>query len=532
MGRRILYGVWCLINGSTVTDQRVEQYLMHGRGWDFSKRVFEKKGGMDMRRHRVKTIVLGFFLTGFLLWMFACAANPVTGKRELMLLSESDEIKLGQETDPQIVREYGIYEDPQLTAYVNGICQRLGKVSHRPNLTYHLKILDASVVNAFAVPGGYVYFTRGILATLNNEAELAGVMGHEIGHITARHSAKQYSRAQLAQIGLGVGSLFIDSSVLSGLAQLGVGMLFLSFSRDNEREADDLGVEYSSRGGYDANQMASFFETLERMNPGSDRTGLPGWFSTHPSPVDRVKAVRMRTNEWQKKLGTRDLRVNQDGYCREIDGLVYGEDPRQGYVADGIFYHPGMRFQFPVPSQWKLNNTHTQVQMVNEGQDALIVFLVSAGASPQDAASKFASETKASVIRTEALRVNGLSSHRLHSEIRTQKAVYQLLSYFIQKDKRIFVFHGLTTSDRFQNYRSLFDHTMRQFRDLTEARRIHVEPDRIRIRTIRAAGPLENEFRSFGVPDDKMNSLALLNGRDLKQVVPANSPLKIVQKGM
>jgi len=495
------------------------------------KKEFLRPGGVNMTKHKIKCIILESCLIGFLLWIFSCAANPVTGKKELMLLSETDEIKLGQETDLQVVREYGLYEDPKLTADLNGICQRLGKLSHRPNLAYHFKILDVSVVNAFAVPGGYVYFTRGILATLNNEAELAGVMGHEIGHITARHSAQQYSRAQLAQIGLGVGSLFMDSSVLSGLAQLGVGMLFLRFSRDNEREADDLGVEYSSRGGYDATQMANFFETLERMNPGSDRSGLPGWFSTHPSPVDRVQVIRGTAGEWQKKLNQRDLRINQEGYLREIDGLIFGDDPRQGYVADNIFYHPGLRFQFPVPSQWKLNNTHTQVQMVNEGQDALILFSITSGNSSQEAARKFVSETKAGVIRTEALRVNGLPSQRLHSEVRSEKGVYQLLSYFIEKDKRIFVLHGLTSSDRFQNYRALFDNTMRQFKDLTDPKRIHVEPDRIRIRNIRTAGPLENEFRSLGVPNDKMKGLALLNGRDLNQVVPANSLLKVVQKG-
>src|SRR4030042_711542 len=325
-----------------------------------------------MMTHKIKCTVSGSFLIGLLLWILACGTNPVTGKQELMLLSETDEIKLGQETDLQVVREYGLYEDPKLTADLNGICQRLGKHSHRPNLTYHFKGLDASVLNAFAAPGGYVYFPRGILATLNNEAELAGVMGHEIGHITARHSAQQYSRAQLAQIGLGVGSLFIDSSVLAGLAQLGVGMLFLRFSRDNERQADDLGGEYSSRGGYDVSQMANFFETLERMNPGSDRSGLPGWFSTHPNPVDRVQVVRARARNWQQKLNQKDPRINQDAYLREIDGLIFGDDPRQGYVADNIFYHPGLRFRFPVPSQWKLNNTHTQVQMVNEGQDALL----------------------------------------------------------------------------------------------------------------------------------------------------------------
>lgn len=484
-----------------------------------------------MAKQKAKGILLGLCLISFLSWIFSCATNPVTGKQELMLLSESDELKLGQETDIQVVREYGVYEDPQLTAYLSGVCQRLGKLSHRPNLTYHFKILDASVVNAFAVPGGYVYFCRGILATLNNEAELAGVMGHEIGHITARHSAKQYSRAQLAQIGLGVGSLFMDSSLLSGLAQLGVGMLFLRFSRDNEREADDLGVEYSSRAGYDATQMANFFETLERMNPGSDRSGLPGWFSTHPSPVDRVRTIRGRAGEWQKKLNQRELRINQEGYLQRIDGLIYGDDPRQGYVADSIFYHPGLRFQFPVPSQWKLNNTHTQVQMASENQDALILFFITSGTSPQETARRFVSETKASVIRSEALRVDGLPSHRLHSQIRSEKAVYQLLSYFIEKEKRIFVFHGLTTTDRFQNYRALFDNTMRQFKDLTDPKRIHVEPDRIRIRHVKTAGPLENELRSIGVPNDKMKNLALLNGRDLSHIVPANSLIKVIEKG-
>jgi predicted Zn-dependent protease len=484
-----------------------------------------------MKRNITYTI-LGACLFGLLLWVLSCATNPVTGKQELMLLSEADEINLGQETDLQVVTEYGLYEDQQLAAYLNGTCQRIGKLSHRPNLTYHFKILDASVVNAFAAPGGYIYFTRGILATLNNEAELAGVMGHEIGHITARHSARQYSQAQLAQIGLGVGSLVVGSGVLSGLAQLGVGMLFMRFSRDNEREADDLGVEYSSRAGYDANQMANFFETLERMNPGSDRSGLPGWFSTHPSPTDRVRVVRERAREWQRKLNQRDLKINQDTYLRGIDGLVFGDDPRQGYVADNIFYHPGLRFQFPVPSQWKLNNTHTQVQMVSEGEDALILFFITSGTSAQEAARKFVSETKANVIRTEALQVNGLPSQRLHSEIRSQKAVYQLLSYFIEKDKRIFVLHGLTSSDRFKNYRAPFDNTMRQFRDLTDPKRIRVEPDRIRIRNIKTAGPLENELRSLGVPNDKIKGLALLNGRDQNEIVPANSLFKIVQKGM
>ena len=279
-----------------------------------------------MKSKGIKKMVLAAVLMLFLL-SGSCATNPVSGGPELMLLSDSDEIKLGKQTDAEVRKEYGVYEDQKLNAYLNDMCHKLAGLSHRPNLPYKLEVVDASVVNAFAVPGGYLYLTRGILVYLNNEAELAGVMGHELGHITARHSAQQYSRAQLAQFGVLVGGLFMGD-LFSGVAQLGVGMLFLSFSRDNERQADELGVEYASKAGYDGKELAGFFETLERMNPGSDRSGLPGWFSTHPSPEDRMVAVRKEAGEWQQKLGMRDPKVNRDVYLRHIDGLVYrGRSP-------------------------------------------------------------------------------------------------------------------------------------------------------------------------------------------------------------
>ena len=348
---------------------------------------------------------------------FLCRANPVSGGPELMLVSEQEEMKIGRETDLQVKREYGIYQDPKLTAYLDGVYQRLGKLSHRPHLPYQFKVVDVSVVNAFAVPGGYVYFTRGILASLNNEAELAGVMGHEIGHITARHSAQQMSRAQLAQIGLMAGMVLSDTfRALSDAVGLGVGMLFLSFSRENERQADDLGVEYASKAGYDAKQMANFFETLEKMHPKSDKTGLPSWLSTHPNPEEREKTVRERAPEWQKELGLKDPKINRDQYLKEIDGLVYGEDPRQGFVDKGVFYHPEMRFQFPVPAQWKVNNTASpNVQMVSKEGDAAILFSLAAGKSPAEIAKAFASKNGASVLQTirTAVNVHGLSSYRL-----------------------------------------------------------------------------------------------------------------------
>ncbi len=485
-----------------------------------------------MVKKYIKIIILGFCLISLVFSIPSCAVNPVTGKQELMLLSETDEMNLGRETDVRIIQEYGLHEDPKLTAYLNDLCQRLGKISHRPNLTYHFKILDVSVVNAFAVPGGYVYFTRGILATVNSEAELAGLIGHEIGHITARHSAKQISKAQLAQLGLGVGAVLTESiPILSGLAQVGVGMLFLRFSRDNEKEADDLGVEYSSKAGYDANQMADFFETLERMNPGSDRSGLPGWFSTHPSPENRVQAVRMRAKEWQQKIDLKDLKINRDIYLREIDGLIFGDDPRQGYVEENVFYHPSLQFQFPVPVKWKLNNKPSQVQMVSEGQDAIILFFVATGSSSREAARTFMNKSGATVIRSEVTQVNGLHSQRVASEIRTQKGVYRLLSYFIEKGKDVFVFHGLTYIDRFQYYGSVFENTMRQFSELSDPKRINTKPDRIRIRSTKTTDTFENLLRSFGVPNEKLEEMVLLNGGNVNQVIPANTLIKVIEKG-
>jgi len=481
----------------------------------------------------IKIVFISFLGMALTFGIYSCAVNPVTGKQELMLLSETDEINLGRETDVQIVKEYGIYEDAKLIAYLNDICQRIGKISHRPSLTYHFKILDASVVNAFAVPGGYVYFSRGILACLNSEAELAGVMGHEIGHITARHSAQQYSRAQLAQVGLlGLGMALPENfSSLAGIVQLGVGMLFLRFSRDNERQADDLGVEYSSRVGYDATQMAHFFETLERMDPGSDRSGLPGWFSTHPNPEDRVKAVNARSKEWQDRLGGRDLALNRDTYLRQIDGIVFGDDPRQGYIEENVFYHPELLFQFPVPANWKINNTPSNVQMVSDGQEAVIIFTVTKGPSPYEVSRKFISKTGARVIRAEAMQVNGLPSERVLSEIQTQKGVIRVMSYFIQKGKQIFVFHGLTSQGLFQKYGSTFDRTMRQFKELTDPKKINVKPDRIRVYATRTTEALENSLRFYGAPSEKLKEMALLNGKFLNDVLPANTLIKVVEKG-
>jgi predicted Zn-dependent protease len=461
----------------------------------------------------------------------SCAADPVTGRQRLMLLSEEQEVALGRQTDAEVVGQYGLYEDVALNAYLNEVGQPLAKVSHRPQLTYHFKVLDVAVVNAFAVPGGYVYMTRGILTALNSEAELAGVLGHEIGHITAQYSAEQYSKAQVAQAGLGMG-MFVSEAfglgALSQLAQFGVGMMFLKFSRDNEREADDLGVEYASRAGYDASELGGFFESLERMNPESDRTGLPGWFSTHPNPEDRVRVVRMRSGEWQQKLRVREPKVDRRAYLKQIDGLVYGEDPRQGYVEDHVFYHPDLRFQFPVPAGWQLQNTPSVVQMVSGQKDAVMLFAIASGESSKQAAQQFVKESGATVVESKSVRVNGMPAHRLLSQGRTRRGTLAVLSYFIEKDRLVYVYHGLCASTRFKDYSSMFYTTMGGFRNLTDSKKLSVKPDRVRIHPTVRAGSLRQALQALGVSADQMESLAVLNGMRLDDEVPEGTLIKTV----
>ena len=225
----------------------------------------------------------------FVVWMLTsalgCARNPVTGKRQVVLVSEGQEIALGAQSHVQAQGEYGFLDQPAVQAYVQQAGKKLAAVSHRPNLDWHYTAVDSPVINAFAIPGGYVYFTRGILAYLNSEAELAGVMGHELGPVTARHSVTQMTRSQVAQIGLGAASILSPTIGKFGdAAGSGLGLWFLKFSRDDERQADQLGVEYAARAGYDPREASNFFDVLRRLSETSDRDTMPGWLSSHPDP--------------------------------------------------------------------------------------------------------------------------------------------------------------------------------------------------------------------------------------------------------
>ncbi len=455
------------------------------------------------------------------IWLFillvSCSIDPVTGKRTLNLIPEEQEMAMGREYDPQISAMYGVYDNPGLQKYISGLVTRLGKVSHRKQIPFHGKVMDSPVVNAFAIPGGYVYITRGILAYLEDEAALAGVMGHEIGHVAARHSVEQMSKAQLVQLGLGLGAAFSETfAQYAGIAQQGLGLLFLKFGRDDEREADRLGVEYATKIGYDTHSMAAFFNVLDKMSAASGHS-LPDFLSTHPNPRERVGAVEKLTSEWQKKAHKPSYRSNREAYLKHIDGLVYGNDPRQGFVENNMFYHPQLRFKFPVPAGWQVNNLPTQVQMMAAGQKAVMLFKGDGAHNPAEAARVFVTNYKVKETRQKKITVHGRQAVELSGVIAGQQGQnIAVLSFFIQDKKNVWQFLGYASAADFASFKGAFLKTMRGFSTLKDVSKLNRKPRRVHIKTVPRAMTLANALKFFKVPADRMEEHILLNSAAAK----------------
>ncbi len=468
--------------------------------------------------------------TALLLALSSCAVNPVTGKKELMLLSKNQEVAMGIQYNPEIIAAFGSYNDEALQTFITQKGTEMARISHRPELDYKFQILDSPVVNAFAVPGGYVYFTRGILAHFNNEAEFAGVLGHEIGHITARHSARQYSSQILMQGALLLGVVVSnDFAQYADVASQGLGLLMLKFGRDHETQSDQLGVEYSTKIGYDAREMANFFNTIRRLS--GDGGSVPTFLSTHPDPADRNQKVFQLANKWQQKQPSAQFKVNRDSYLRMIDGLVYGEDPRQGYLDNWTFYHPELKFQFPVPRDWQYENTPAQVQMAPRDGKALLLLTLAPQRSLTEAGNAIAQDTASRVQNRQNTTVNGLPATVLLTDQQTQDGnTVRSLIYLIQYNDLIYKMIGMSYANDFNTWRNIFENSMSNFRPLTDSARLNAAPERIRIKTVERNATLEQTLRGFGTPDNRLDELAVINGMERNTPVTKGMLIKVVGK--
>jgi predicted Zn-dependent protease len=454
-----------------------------------------------------------------------CAVNPATGRRELSLVSESQEIQMGRDADPQITASLGLVEDTALQRYVSDLGLRLAAVSERPNLPWSFKVVDDPIVNAFALPGGFIYVTRGILAHFDSEAELAGVLGHEIGHVTARHSASQISRQQLQQIGLGVGMIFSETVREYGsLAAAGLQLMNLRFSRGDESESDMLGLRYISRLGYDPQAMVGVFQMLAQVSGGGEGR-IPEWQLTHPYPENREANIREAIRRENLPAGGR---IDRDAYLDRIDGLVYGEDPRQGFFRASRFLHPDLAFEITFPSGWQTTNQRTLVAALAPSERAVIVLeVVPEAGTPEAELRAFLGQQgiRGGPMRSES-RV-GVELARATFDATTQEASLAGEVAFARRGETVLRILGYAGRADWAAHARQVASTISSFAQLTDAAALAVEPWRIDIVALPAPMSLRTYAQRNPGPVD-VDVLARLNRSGPDVVLAAGTRIKRV----
>lgn len=458
----------------------------------------------------------------------SCAVNPATGQRQFMLMSESQEIAMGREADGQVTAAFGLYDSEDAQTLVRHIGLGLAAQSERPQLPWSFKVVDDPIVNAFALPGGFIFVTRGIMVSLNSEAELAGVLGHEIGHVTARHSASQLSRQQLQQIGLGVGSaLSTDIASAAGTLAAGFQLLNLKYSRGDESQSDELGVRYMSRARYDPNALTGVFRTLALTAGGGGR--LPEWQSTHPAPENReAKIAALIASSAEDYSGY--IRRG-DEYLRLLDGMMYGADPREGFFDGATFRHPSMAFAVDFPVGWRTVNQRTQVGALAPRGGALVVLTQEADSNdPEAALSSFLAPEGIFALESRRISIDGLAAVEASFEARTERSTVRGAVLFLSHRGNLFRILGYGSSRDWLDLEDEVLASLRSFRRERDPDVLRVQPARIEIVEV----PSRMTFRAFteAYPSSvEPATLAALNRRTLEESIPAGTLLKRVVGG-
>jgi predicted Zn-dependent protease len=471
-------------------------------------------------------------LSGFV--VAGCATNPATGQREFSLMSEAQEIQLGQQMDVEVRREMGVYNDPALLRYIEDVGLRLARTSDRPNLPWHFTVVDVPAVNAFALPGGYIYLTRGILPFLDNEAQLAGVLGHEIGHVTARHSAQQYTKSASAGIGLTLLSIFVpESRPFGGLAESGLGLLFLKYGRDAERQADSLGADYSARSGWDPNGVAGMLSTLARLEEaGGSRKGVPNWLTTHPAPAERFQEVQASIRQASTKLAGKPV-IDEAEYLTRIDGLLYGDNPSEGVVRGNRFLHPELRLAVNFPQGWDVQNTRTQVLAKAPDREhyVLLQLVPNARGSIEDVAVSSMSSAGFRQLDGERAQINGSNAY-----VGTWQGSMEGLGRVVARTahvmhgRNVYLLAGIAPANEFQSADRDFTPAIRSLRQLSAQEAAAIRPNRVDLHTVRGGESWQSiADRSGGII--KPSTLAIMNNYEPTQPPRSGDRIKIVVEG-
>jgi predicted Zn-dependent protease len=446
----------------------------------------------------------------------ACATNPVTGQRQFTLMSEGQEIGIGRDAHPQIEAEMGFYDDPALQSYVSGIGLEMARSSERPDLPWTFTVVDETAINAFAVPGGFIYVTRGILAFLGDEAELAGVLGHEIGHVTARHSAQQYSQQVLGSVGLLGAAIFAPQAAGAILQGGGAALqvLGLRYGRQDEIQADELGARYTAANNWDPSGVQGMLSTLGRIDEARGETrNVPNWLSTHPDPLSRVAEVQPLVNSLRAS-GQTFVR-DRDEFLGYIDGMVYGDNPDEGVIRGSRFLHKPLRFRMDFPSGWEIQNSATQVVAKAPGGDIYMLLRDSdapANVPLRDAATRSMSNGGFTLLRGTGETINGLDAF-----VGIYRGAFEGLGEVLMRTAHIrhgditYMVGGFADEQRFNQVQNAVADSFRSFAPLTAAEAEAIQPNRIDMYVVRTGDTWAAiAERSGGLIEAP--SLAIMNG--------------------
>ncbi len=428
-----------------------------------------------------------------------CSTNPATGEQSFTAFMDAkDEIKIGAEEHPKMLEAFGgTYDDRALAAYVNAIGQRMVAKSELPDLKFQFFVLNDDTVNAFALPGGYVYISRGLVALAEDEAELAGVIGHEIGHVTARHSAQRYSSAMATNIGLTavgiLGSVLGAPSGLGNLASFGAQAALQSYSRSQELEADKLGVRYMTQLGYDPSALGDFFSKLDahttihakKAGQSADKFNI---MQTHPRTSDRINQAKILA----KTETPPDARRDRQPFLSQINGLLFGKDPKEGFMKGDTFIHPTLGFKFDYPSGFKVNNGKTQVEATDDKGTTIIFDMESpkVATGMPDLTSyisnQWGPQLKIKPEEVAQLTINGLPAATARAAVNTNKGPHELRMLAIRAARdRLYRFIFLTTTEATDKMSVALRRTTYSFNLLKPGEADGFQPPRIRIKTVK-----------------------------------------------
>ena len=424
------------------------------------------------------------------LLLAGCAQNPVTGRQNFVMMSEADEIELGRKSDADVRQEYGMYDLPALQQYVDRVGQRLAAKSHRPQLGYRFTVVDSPEINAFALPGGYIYITRGLMAYLNSEAELAAVIGHEIGHVTARHSVQQYSAGMAANIGITLGAILVPELRSPGAQDLfnTLGSALLSgYGREHELEADRLGAQYLARAGYDPQAMVRVIGVLKNQElfdaevakqEGRAPRRYHGLFASHPDNDTRLQQVVGEANQ----LAQPDAEEGRAAYLAQMNGVIFGDSPEQGLVRGHAFYHEGLGFTLEFPDDWSIRNRPDALLAQSQSGDGALELHAAALPDMRPAEFLRTALKPDPGSRIEAVSINGLPG-AIATAAKQGRPLKVGVAYL--KNRAYVLLGSAKTSAVFDRYQGAMETAMLSFRAVSDADRKLFKPHSIR--TVAAA---------------------------------------------